>query len=773
MSARRPVDPALPDQVEEPGTAGSTTDSLVVAGRYEIDLREPLGSGGMAIVYRGRDLRTRRPVAVRTLRTAYRNDPGSRATFRQETRYQALANHGNIARIYDLHEEQDAPWAVMELVPGQTLRDLQTTHGAYPPGDAADLLDQVASALAHLHGRQIVHLDVKPENLIIAPDGTVKLIDFGLAQPSDRPANLISGNAFGTAAYLSPEQISGEPVGPAADIYALACVAYEVITGAPPFGGVPADAPNPADARNAILRAHLDTSAAPPSLVRPDLAIPAALDDIVLWALAKRPNERYTDVTAFARLFRGALEPLGNDATTTPIAWEAHPPTPAAPRPDLGSSPSPPPAHMPYLPPRSAEEARLRWTEGPPVATMRAPSAPVSTPAGGGPHALPAPYPEQTPEHPLPQPWMDETARPRSGNRPLRRVRRWLIRLVVVATLANLLLFSVLVVTRGAAEVFPFQPTISRDAGVTIVGGRTNVRSDPSRDAAILDSVAEDAVLTVTGNAERDTENFLWWPVTGDGLSGWVREDRLDAEPDTWLERVSGDVSGAIDGALDSLRGQHPRCPRPAGVLVAVHFAIAEKFPGRGFELSIPLWRGHVDPLDSRRPAQPRLLMANIPVRVDLDLSDAIVERRLSPEIRQQLPVPDARHRRGVGWHATRQQPADFLDQPPIDQSRDPGIQPAVKGFPWHCQREQPGPERRGTPAFQLRHGARRWRDGSPAHGSPGVCCDHSVRRRPGRLPPVPPATTRHRPTPLGPRRRRGTGDPAAPAGYASLRPRH
>ncbi len=565
MSAGRPVEPEMTDPVDRSSPDGAGGDTLVIAGRYEIELREPLGSGGMAVVYRGRDLRTRRPVAVRTLRTAYRNDPGSRATFRQETRYQALANHGNIARVYDLHEEQDAPWAVMELVPGETLRDLLLAHGAYPPGDAADLLDQVASALAHLHGRQIVHLDIKPENLIVAPDGTVKLIDFGLAQPSDKPANLISGNAFGTAAYLSPEQITGDPVGPAADIYALACVAYEVITGNPPFGGVPVDAPNPAEARNTILRAHLDTAPAPPSLVRPDLQIPAALDDIVLWALAKRPNERYNDVTAFARLFRGALEPLGNDATTTPFAWDTSPSpnAPPTPAPPASANPVAPADHMPYMPPRSAEEARLRWTDAP-AATMRAPATPHPVGAASG-----MPAPQQPGYAPPPQPpsahWAEEPARPRMGSRALRRVRRLVVRLLIILTLANLLLFAVLVVTRGAAEVFPFQPSISRDATVEITGGRTNVRSEAGVDAPIVDSAADGTAMTVTGNAVRDSDGFLWWPVTTDDLSGWVREDRLIAEPDTWLERLSTGASDAIDGVIDPIRDSIPDLPSLPG----------------------------------------------------------------------------------------------------------------------------------------------------------------------------------------------------------------
>ena len=532
------------------GERSVSDGTMIVAGRYEIDLANPLGTGGMAIVYRGRDLRTRRTVAVRTLRTAYRTNPASRAAFRQETRNQATANHGNIARIYDLHEEQEAPWAVMELVPGQTLRELLNTHGPYPPLDAADLLDQVASALAHLHGRGMVHLDVKPENLIVAPDGTVKLIDFGLSQPLGRAAEPIGGAAFGTAAYLSPEQITGDRVDAAADVYTLACVMYEVITGSPPFGGVAPDAPNLAEARNVILRAHLDTSPSPPSLLRPDLDLPPALDDIILWALAKRPNERYTDVTTFARLFRGALEPLGRDATTTPLTYAPE------------SAPAAPPAeHLPYVPPRTATEARMRWNDvGAPPSSSARPLQPPSRPhpvyALAEPTiAAPVARPAQEPA-PLP---VYAPAKP--ARRGTRRLRRFLWRLVLVFAFANLLLFGTLVATRGAAEVLPWQPDIARNITVEIQDDQTNVRSGPGLDNAGVASLPSGTEMTVTDDAERDGEGNLWWPVRSTGVAGvegFVRGDGIRAVPDTWYERLSVRTSDAIDGALDPIRNTIP-----------------------------------------------------------------------------------------------------------------------------------------------------------------------------------------------------------------------
>jgi serine/threonine protein kinase len=547
-----------PNPGDEHGTRMGSDGTMIVAGRYEIDLASPLGSGGMAIVYRGRDLRTRRSVAVRTLRTEYRTNPASRAAFRQETRNQALATHGNIARIFDLHEEQEAPWAVMELVSGQTLRELLNSHGPYPPSDAADLLDQVASALAYLHGRGMVHLDVKPENLIVAPDGTVKLIDFGLAQPLGRPAEPIGGAAFGTAAYLSPEQITGDRVDAAADVYTLACVMYEVLTGSPPFGGVALDAANMAEGRNVILRAHLDTVPDAPSLVRPDLDLPAALDDVVLWALAKRPTERYTDVTAFARLFRGAIEPLSLNATTVPLA-QSHD------RLSSGGWPTDPPAeHLPYIPARTANEARLRWSDQAPRPVLASlvpqviDSEAVGYPAAAPTLATPVAQSAQ-PVDAIMQPAFAPAREPTRGVN--RRLRRFLARLVLVAIFAGLVLVATLIVTRGAAEVLPGQPAIARNVTVEIQDDLTNVRSGPGTSNPAITSLAAGTKLTVDGDARRDSGGMLWWPVIslgGDGTNGFVRADGIRAVPKTWYERVSVRTSDAIDGFLDPIRESIP-----------------------------------------------------------------------------------------------------------------------------------------------------------------------------------------------------------------------
>lgn len=303
----------------------------VVAGRYELDPTDPIAVGGMAVVFRGRDLRTRRDVALKTLRPEYRTDPETRARFRREIRTMTFAAHPNVAEIYDLQEEPDAPWAVMELVPGKNLKQILNAKGPFDAEDTANILDQVASALDHLHARGFVHLDIKPQNIMMLPDGTIKLIDFGLAQPAGHTQQLISGTTFGTAAYLAPEQAAGEPVDATTDVYALGCVVYELLTGNPPFHDQ-----IKGDAKHELIRAHIERDPPPPSKVRPDLHLPGWVDDVVLWAMSRHPTERYHTVSSFARVFHdGAFDELTttrqiaprelDDLPLAPIAEPAHP----------------------------------------------------------------------------------------------------------------------------------------------------------------------------------------------------------------------------------------------------------------------------------------------------------------------------------------------------------------------------------------------------------------------------------------------------------------
>ncbi len=291
-----------------------------IGGRYAIDLDAPLGSGGMCLVYRGQDLRTRRDIAVKTLRLEYRRDPETRARFRREARLIAFLAHPNVIRVIDFVDDRGTSWVVLEHVPGRALNELLKENGALPLATVAHILDQAAAALGHLHARGLVHLDVKPQNLLLTPGGDLKLIDFGLAQPVGGPQQAINGRTFGTIGYLAPEQLRGESVDATADVYALGGVIYEALTGAPPY-------PPPASGEitNSVIRSRLTQMPVPPSLANPAVPLPAWVDDVVLWALAPEPRARYGSAAAFARIFRAGLD--GDGLPAEPPARAG--PTPA------------------------------------------------------------------------------------------------------------------------------------------------------------------------------------------------------------------------------------------------------------------------------------------------------------------------------------------------------------------------------------------------------------------------------------------------------------
>ena len=264
-----------------PGAAPSDLRTTI-AGRYELDLIAPIATGSISLVYRGQDLRTRRDVAIKTLRLEYRHDPETRARFRREARLLAFLAHPNVVRVYDFVEDRGVSWVVLEYLAGRDLRQIVADHGPLAPVDVVPLLDQAAAALAHLHDRGLVHLDVSVRNLLLTDDGTLKLIDFGVAQPVGTPRELITGSA---AACLAPEQAAGEPVATATDVYALGCVVYELVTGQPPFAGA-----GPNGGTHDAIRARLASPPPPPSRVNAALALPAWVNDAILWALAPDPG---------------------------------------------------------------------------------------------------------------------------------------------------------------------------------------------------------------------------------------------------------------------------------------------------------------------------------------------------------------------------------------------------------------------------------------------------------------------------------------------------
>jgi eukaryotic-like serine/threonine-protein kinase len=260
------------------------TDDLVLNHRYR--LAERLATGGMGEVWRATDEVLARSVAVKLLRREFVSDELARSRFRAEARFAAGLQHGGIAQVYDYGEQGDQAYLVMELVPGEPLSTILRRTGGLTPESTLDLIGQAARALEIAHTAGIIHRDVKPGNLMITADGIVKITDFGIARGSQGGNQTLTGMVMGTAQYVAPEQASGQEVTSAADLYSLGIVAYQCLTGQPPFD---------ADSPVAIALKHVRE--APPEL--PD-EIPAPVRELVRQLLAKDPADRPASAQAVA-----------------------------------------------------------------------------------------------------------------------------------------------------------------------------------------------------------------------------------------------------------------------------------------------------------------------------------------------------------------------------------------------------------------------------------------------------------------------------------------
>jgi eukaryotic-like serine/threonine-protein kinase len=283
----------------------------VLADRYE--LGRVLGAGGMATVYLAGDRVLQRQVAVKVLNSSFAQDPLSVERFRAEARTAARLSHPNIVAVFDSGADAGVHYLVMEYVPGETLAQLLRRQGPLPPRRAAELTSQVCAALAAAHAHGVVHRDIKPCNVLLGGDGRVKVTDFGIAKAAAAPALTGDGMVLGTAAYLSPEQAQGEPVDPRSDVYALGCVLYELLTGAPPFGSAADSSPV------AVALRQVSQPPKPPSRRNPQVA--AAMDAVVLTAMAKHPDQRYQSTQAMHGDLARVL--AGQAATAAPGRAEA------------------------------------------------------------------------------------------------------------------------------------------------------------------------------------------------------------------------------------------------------------------------------------------------------------------------------------------------------------------------------------------------------------------------------------------------------------------
>ncbi len=277
-------------------------------------LEEEIGAGGMAVVYRARDERLDRPVALKVLATGLAGDAEFRARFLRESRAAAAVDDPHIIPVYEAGQAGEVLFLAMRYVPGGDVRGVLAREGPLEPGRAAAVIWQVAGALDAAHEAGLVHRDVKPGNMLVdARAGRpehVYLSDFGLARARSAAALTQAGVFLGTAAYMAPEQIEGGEVDGRADQYALACVAFELLCGVVPFTR---------DQDMAVLYAHL--SVPPPALSARRPGLPAAADQVLARGMAKAAADRYSTGREFAEALRGALgldrsDHAGKAATT-------------------------------------------------------------------------------------------------------------------------------------------------------------------------------------------------------------------------------------------------------------------------------------------------------------------------------------------------------------------------------------------------------------------------------------------------------------------------
>jgi serine/threonine protein kinase len=345
---------------------GRLTPGSQIAG-YLVE--EQIGRGGMAVVYRAADTRLNRSVALKILAPELADDSAFRQRFMREMRAAASVDHPHIVPVFDAGEADGVLYIAMRYVSGQDLRTLLDAEHALPAARVVHIIAQVASALDDAHARGLIHRDVKPGNMLIgtvAGSGQhdhVYLSDFGLSKPEVSGANLtLTGQFLGTLDYMAPEQAEGHQVDGRADLYSLACTAFEMLAGQPPFKR---------DQGFAVLWAQLSAPAPSLRALRPDL--PPAVDEVMARALAKAPVDRYRSCTEFASALRRACGLERRSQAAPPAAPPVPPPGPPTERARFAPPPPPHPAQQPW--PQAGQQPR-------PATDWPAPPPPTRLPPG-------------------------------------------------------------------------------------------------------------------------------------------------------------------------------------------------------------------------------------------------------------------------------------------------------------------------------------------------------------------------------------------------------
>jgi serine/threonine protein kinase len=290
----------------------------LAGGRYRVE--RTLGHGGMAVVLLARDEELDRPVAIKLLAEHLARDVVFRDRFLREARLSAALAHPNVVQVFDAGEDGGRPFIVMECVEGETLATVLSRRRRLPWREAVALALQACAGLQHAHDAGLVHRDVKPQNLLLREDGTVKLVDFGIARAAEETGLTQAGTILGTAAYLSPEQAAGEEVTAAADVYSLGAVLYEVLTGRTPYTF---------ETLAELAYRQANEPIEPVRELAPD--VPTAVEDVVMRCLARNPAYRPSSAAELAAQLRTA-DPSG---TTTAVTEPLPARTPSRRRPRL------------------------------------------------------------------------------------------------------------------------------------------------------------------------------------------------------------------------------------------------------------------------------------------------------------------------------------------------------------------------------------------------------------------------------------------------------
>lgn len=291
-------------------------------GPYE--LKSLIGVGGMGEVYRAYDTVKERMVAVKLLRTEIAADASFQERFRRESRVAARLQEPHVIPVHDFGEIDGVLYIDMRLVDGASVKELLRSGGPLTPERATAIVTQVAAALDAAHADGLVHRDIKPENVLLTPDDFAYLVDFGIAHVGGEASVTMTGVLIGSSAYMAPERFSGGPVGPAADVYALTCLLYEMMIGRPPY--------ETGDLRQ-LMSAHMFSPAPRPSIMR--RGIPRAFDEVVAKGMAKDAVDRYPSAGELAKAARAAVGSATSAAGPAPA-----PPLPPAPAP--APAPAPP-----------------------------------------------------------------------------------------------------------------------------------------------------------------------------------------------------------------------------------------------------------------------------------------------------------------------------------------------------------------------------------------------------------------------------------------------